>query len=72
MNKLTFLSAATMARQIREKKISPVDLVEADLAKIERLNPKLNAYLRQTLRHNDLVGRIVFSYYSAFRSRRVT
>ena len=34
-----------MARLIREKKISPVDLAEAHLAKIERLNPKLNAFV---------------------------
>jgi len=34
-----------MARQIREKKISPVELAEAHLAKIERLNPKLNSFV---------------------------
>lgn len=34
-----------MARQIREKKISPIELAEAHLAKIERLNPKLNAFV---------------------------
>ncbi|HYM78086.1 MAG TPA: amidase [Candidatus Dormibacteraeota bacterium] len=34
-----------MARQIREKKISPVELAEAHLAKIERLNPQLNAFV---------------------------
>ena len=45
MADLTFLPAMEMAKQIREKKISPVELVEAHLAKIERLNPKLNAYV---------------------------
>src|SRR5579859_7767749 len=40
---LTFLGAADLAQQIREKKISPVELFDALLAKIERLNPKLNA-----------------------------
>lgn len=45
MHELTFLSAAEMAQLIREKKISPVDLAEAHLAKIERLNPKLNAFV---------------------------
>ncbi len=45
MGDLTFLSAVSMARQIREKKISPVELAEAHLAKIERLNPKLNAFV---------------------------
>ena len=44
MSELTFLSAVSMAQQIREKKISPVELAEAHLAKIERLNPKLNAF----------------------------
>ena len=45
MSDLTFLSAVEMARQVREKKISPVELAEAHLAKIERLNPKLNAFV---------------------------
>jgi Asp-tRNA(Asn)/Glu-tRNA(Gln) amidotransferase A subunit family amidase len=45
MNDLTFLSAVEMARQIREKKISPVELAEAHLHKIQRLNPKLNAFV---------------------------
>ncbi len=44
MTDLTFFHAVEMARQIREKKISPVELAEAHLAKIERLNPKLNAF----------------------------
>jgi hypothetical protein len=47
MDELTFLSAVTMAEQVRKKKISPVELVEAHLTKIECLNPKLNAYVRQ-------------------------
>jgi Asp-tRNA(Asn)/Glu-tRNA(Gln) amidotransferase A subunit family amidase len=45
MNDLTFLPATDMAQQIRERKISPVELVDAHLAKIERLNPKLNAFV---------------------------
>ena len=45
MTDLTFLPAVEMARQIREKKISPVELADAHLAKIERLNPKLNAFV---------------------------
>jgi Asp-tRNA(Asn)/Glu-tRNA(Gln) amidotransferase A subunit family amidase len=46
MSDLTFLCAVAMAEQIREKKISPVELVEAHLAKIERLNPTLNAFVQ--------------------------
>lgn len=45
MGDLTFLPAVVMAQQIREKRISPVELAEAHLAKIERLNPKLNAFV---------------------------
>ncbi len=45
MNDPTFLPAVEMARHIREQKISPVELAEAHLAKIERLNPKLNAFV---------------------------
>ncbi len=46
MNDLIFLSAVFMAEQIRKKKISPVEIVDAHLAQIERLNPKLNAFVQ--------------------------
>lgn len=42
----TFLSATWMAQKIREKKLSSVELVEAHLARIERLNTKLNAFVQ--------------------------
>lgn len=45
MSELTRLSAAEMAAQVRRNKVSPVELVEAHLARIERLNPKLNAFI---------------------------
>lgn len=45
MRDLTFLPAVTVAQYIREKKVSVVEVVEAHLAKIERLNPKLNAFV---------------------------
>ncbi len=45
MSKLNFLPAVVMAEQIREGKISPVELVEAHLAQIRKLNPKLNAFV---------------------------
>lgn len=45
MSDLTFLSAVRMAEQVRKKKISPVELVEAHLSQIERLNPRLNAFV---------------------------
>ena len=34
-----------MARQIRERRLSPVELVEAHLGQIERQNPRLNAFI---------------------------
>jgi len=46
MPELTFLSAVSMAEQIRQKKLSPLELVEAHLARIEKLNPKLNAFVQ--------------------------
>src|SRR6266576_4686799 len=45
MTDINFLPAIEMSRQVREKRISPVELAEAHLAKIERLNPKLNAFV---------------------------
>ena len=45
MQELTFLSAVSMAEQIRRKELSPIELVEAHLQRIEQLNPKLNAFV---------------------------
>src|SRR6202795_3182041 len=45
MSDLTFLSARDMAEQIRQKKISTVDLLDAHLTQIARLNPRLNAFV---------------------------
>ena len=46
MPDLTFLSAVCMAEQIREKRLSPVELVEAHLTRIQELNSKLNAFVQ--------------------------
>ncbi|MGB5082785.1 MAG: amidase family protein, partial [Burkholderiales bacterium] len=40
----TRLSAAELARLIRTKKASPVEVTEAHLAAIDRLNPAVNAF----------------------------
>jgi Asp-tRNA(Asn)/Glu-tRNA(Gln) amidotransferase A subunit family amidase len=45
MNDITFLPAVVMVERIREKKISPVELVDAHLTQIEKLNPKVNAFV---------------------------
>ncbi|HKJ00224.1 MAG TPA: amidase [bacterium] len=41
---LCYTPATELARMIREKTLSPVELTRAVLARIEALNPKLNAY----------------------------
>ncbi len=41
---LNFLSLCEMADAIRQRKISSVELIEPHIARIERLNPNLNAY----------------------------
>ena len=42
---LAFLSAAQSAALVRERRVSPVELVQAYLERVERLNPRLNAYV---------------------------
>jgi Asp-tRNA(Asn)/Glu-tRNA(Gln) amidotransferase A subunit family amidase len=46
MSDLTLQSAVAMAEQIRKKKLSPIELVDAHLARIEKLNPQLNAFVQ--------------------------
>lgn len=43
MNEINFLPIKEMVERVRSREISPVELVNAHLAQIERLNPKLNA-----------------------------
>jgi len=43
-SELCFLSAAELARAIKAKILSPVEIIDAVLKETERLNPKLNAY----------------------------
>ena len=45
MADLTVSSLVELAALVRARKISPVELVEAHLVRIERLNPKLNAFI---------------------------
>jgi aspartyl-tRNA(Asn)/glutamyl-tRNA(Gln) amidotransferase subunit A len=44
-SELAFLSIEQAAHLLRRKKISPTDLVEAALARIERFNPVVNAFI---------------------------
>ena len=43
MTDLWRLDATAQAELVREKSLRPIELVEAAIARIERLNPKLNA-----------------------------
>ncbi len=45
MSDMIVTSAASMADMVRRRVISPVELVEAHLRRIELLNPKLNAFV---------------------------
>ena len=45
---LTSLSLNEASQLVRTKKVSPVELTQACLARIERLNPKLNAFITVT------------------------
>ena len=42
MDDLVFSSAKTLARSIREKKVSSVEVVDAYISRVEEINPKLN------------------------------
>jgi len=44
-SELAFLSIEQTAHLLRRKEISPVDLVNVAIARIERLNPSMNAFL---------------------------
>src|SRR5688572_13407837 len=41
---LCFLPAVELAARIRARQVSPVEVVDAVLARIEALNPRLNAF----------------------------
>ncbi|HEY5068249.1 MAG TPA: amidase, partial [Candidatus Acidoferrum sp.] len=45
-SQLTLLPATEMAKHIRHRQISAVELVQAHLAQIERLNSQLNAFIQ--------------------------
>lgn len=45
MSQLVILTVVEMAQRIRQRQISPVELVQAHFSAIERLNPKLNAFV---------------------------
>src|SRR5476651_1933597 len=46
MTDLHWLSVAKMAEAIATRELSPVELMQALLARIEKLDPRLNAFIR--------------------------
>ena len=47
-DELCFMPATEMAAAIREKRLSPVEAVDAILDRIEEINPRINAYVTLT------------------------
>jgi len=46
VNEITSLSASEMAEKVRSRKLSPVEVVDAHLARIEQVNPRINAFVQ--------------------------
>jgi Asp-tRNA(Asn)/Glu-tRNA(Gln) amidotransferase A subunit family amidase len=49
VDEITSLSALQIAEQIRNRAFSPVEVMEAHLARIEEVNPKINAFVQLDL-----------------------
>ena len=45
-NEIIYASAKTMARAIQDREVSAVELVDAHLARIEEVNPTINAVVQ--------------------------
>ena len=45
LNEIVYRSLGEMASLVRARKVSPAELVEAHIARIERMNPHLNAFV---------------------------
>jgi amidase len=45
MNDIAFLDATAQAELVRTRQVKPIELVEAAIERIERLNPQLNAVI---------------------------
>ncbi len=45
LNELATMDATAQAELVRRRELTPLELVDAAIARIERLNPKLNAVI---------------------------
>src|SRR3954453_1279057 len=50
---LALLTAMEMARRVRAREVSPVEVLDACLARVERLNPAINAVVTLNPRARD-------------------
>ena len=66
---LAFSSIEQVSRLVREKRVSPIELMKLMLERIGRLNPKLNAYLAVTAEQALEQARKAESEISAPRTR---
>ncbi len=68
MSELTRVSATKLAELIRARAVSPVEVIEAYLTRIERLNPRLNAIVTLA---PDALDRARAAEESVMRGRRL-
>ena len=50
---LALLTATEMARRVRAREVSPVEVLDACLARVERLDPAINAVVTPNPRARD-------------------
>lgn len=56
-NELAWISAGDLASRIRRRALSPVELTDALLERIERINPRINAYCTVAAEHARAAAR---------------
>ena len=66
---LHYLTVTAAAHAIAHKRLSPVELMQAHLARIEKLDPKLNAFIRLDAEAALEVARLAEAEASAGRLR---
>ncbi len=59
MTELCFLSAVDLARRIRTREVSAVDVLRAHVAQIERTNPAVNAIVTKTFEQAEVDARAI-------------
>ena len=62
-----FIDITTLQDRIRTQKVSPVEVVNSCLKRIERLNPRLNAFITVLADQALGVAKLPVQFYSATR-----